>query len=101
MLAELREYARGHPAPDDAPNVELVIRYLSALNNVFERSLLRNHVRAFDAHGSTLQRMEAGFQFFVQWANEQYPEGKPEGDPKKFFAWQVCTCTLTYVHLFT
>ena len=40
----------------------------------------------FDAHGSTIQRMEGGFKFFIEWADEQYPEG----DPKKFLAWQVC-----------
>ena len=74
MLAELREYARRHPVPENAPTVELVINYLSALNNVFESSLLGNRVRVFDAHGSTIQRMEGGFKFFIEWADEQCPE---------------------------
>ncbi len=91
MLAELREYARSIPTPENAPNVELVIAYLSALNNFFERSLLGNKVRVFDSHGSTIQRMEGGFKFFVDWADEQRFF---EDDTKKFLAWQVCTCTL-------
>ena len=42
----------------------------------------------FDSHGSTIKRMEEGFKFFVDWADEQ----RSEDDPKKFLAWQV------YVH---
>lgn len=85
MLAELREHARQQPPPEDASSVELVIDYLSSLNNLFERSLLGRHVRIFDPHGSTIQRIDSGYHFFVQWACKQYPNG----DPTKFLSWQV------------
>ena len=85
MLAELREHARQQPPPDDACSVELVIDYLSSLNNLFEWSILGRRVRIFDPHGSTIQRMECGYQFFVQWACKQCPSG----DPGKFLSWQV------------
>ena len=84
MLAELREHARQQPPPEDASSVELVIDYLSSLN-IFERSLLGRHVRIFDPHGSTIQRIDSGYNFFVQWACKQYPSG----DPAKFLSWQV------------
>lgn len=35
VLAELKEYARSDPKPQDAQEVELVISYLEALNNIF------------------------------------------------------------------
>ena len=85
MLAELREHARQQPPADDDSSVELVIDYLSSLNNLFERSILGRHVRIFDPHGSTSQRMDCGYQFFMQWACKQYPNG----DAEKFLAWEV------------
>ena len=103
VLAELREYARGQPLPDDSASVELVIAYLSSLNNLFERSILGRSVRVFDPHGSTMQRMESGYQFFVQWACKQYPNG----DQVKFLSWQAsihiytCMCTRTLSPSFT
>ena len=48
VLAELCEYARSQPPPADASSIELTIDYLSALNKLFERSLLGNKVRVFD-----------------------------------------------------
>ena len=85
VLAELCEYARSQPPPADASSIELTIDYLSALNKLFERSLLGNKVLVFDPHGSAMQRMECGYQFFVQWACKQYPDG----DPVRFLSWQV------------
>ena len=70
VLAELKEYARSDPKPQDAQAVELVISYLDALNRIFERSLLGKKVQVFDANGTTLQRMEEGFKFFSKWAKE-------------------------------
>ena len=96
VLAELKEYACGSPVPHDAPKVELTIRYLTALNNLFERSLLGKHVRVFEAQGSTIQRMKSGYQFFVDWAKEQ----EPNGDPSNFRAWQVYGCQV-YVGIHT
>lgn len=40
VLAELKEYARSDPKPQDAQAVELVVSYLEALNKIFERSIL-------------------------------------------------------------
>ena len=88
VLAGLKEYVCGIPVPRDAPKVELTIRYLTALNNLFERSLLGKHVRVFEVQGSTIQRMQSGYQFFVDWAKKQ----EPNGDPSKFLAWQVYEC---------
>ena len=65
--------------------MEFVIDYLSSLNNLFERSLLGQKVRVFDPHGTTIQRMDTAYQFFVQWACKEYPNGEPE----EFLSWQV------------
>ena len=75
MLAELQEYASSHPRPHDAQSVEIVVKYLRALNNFFERGLLGNKVRVFNAEGRTLQRMEEGFAFFREWIKEQISKG--------------------------
>ena len=86
VLAELKEYARSDPKPQDAQAVELVMSYLEALNKIFERSILGKKVRVFDANGTTLQRMEEGFMFFSKWAKENQDEDE---DRKSFLAWQV------------
>jgi hypothetical protein len=87
-LAELKEYARCEQIPADAASVELTISYLSALNNLFERSIIGKKVRVFDVNGRTIQRMGEGFNFFADWAKENH-----EGDDKKsFLAWQVTQC---------
>ena len=83
VLSELKEYARSDPKPDDAPSVELTIAYLEAL---FQKSILGQRVRVFDPNGSTIQRMEASFKFFAQWAKEKPLD---EVDSKQFFSWQV------------
>ncbi len=86
VLAELREYARTCPVPNDAPTVELVICYLTALNNLFEKSILGKHVRIYTAQGTAIQRMESAYQFFVDWAKEHESNDNP---PSNFIAWQV------------
>jgi hypothetical protein len=70
-LAELKEY--GVNVPVDAASVELTIPYLSALNNLFERSILGKRVRVFDVNGTTIQRMREGFDFFDKWAKDSHP----------------------------
>ena len=89
VLAELREYARSDPKPEDAPTVELVIAYLEALNKLFERSLLGRKVRVFNAKGTTIQRMEEGFEFFANWAKEKIDTD--DEDKNSFLSWQVST----------
>lgn len=86
VIAELKEYAESKPAPQDAASVKQTILYLSALNNLFERSLLGQKVRVFNAEGSTIQRMEKAFQFFASWAEKQQTNKE---DKKSFLAWQT------------
>ncbi len=85
MLAELKEYARAIEKPSDSDAVELAISYLEALNKIFEKSIIGKHVRVFSPKGFTIQRMEDGFQFFVDWANQN----RKNKDKKSFLAWQV------------
>ena len=72
-MSELKEHAHCHPGDDAA--VKMVIKYLQALNNMFERGILGNKVRVFDVNGSTIQRMENGFNFFSQWMDELVSQG--------------------------
>lgn len=54
VIAELKEYSEGDPAPQDAASVKKTILYLSALNNLLEHSLLGQKVRVFNAEGLTI-----------------------------------------------
>lgn len=97
VLAELKDYARSDPKPQDAQAVELVISYLDALNKIF---ILGKKVCVFDANGTTLQRMEQGFEFFSSRAKENKDEDE---DRKSFLAWQVSIyygCVMcTHIHV--
>ena len=64
-MAELKEYACCEDIPTDAASVELTISYLSALNNLFERSIIGKKVRVFTVNGTTMQRMSEGFNFLL------------------------------------
>ena len=75
VLAELQEYASSKPRPHDADSVEMVVKYLQALNKFFEKGLLGTKVRVFNPEGWTLQRMEDGFNFFKEWRVEKISEG--------------------------
>ena len=75
VIAELKEYARADPKPHDYKKVEKVMEYLGALNQFFERGLLGEKVRVFDACGKTIQRMECGFNFFCEWIEELISQG--------------------------
>ena len=66
VLVRLREYVHNNPKASDAPAVTHTIAYLEALNNIFERSMLGVKVRVFKANGSTLQRIDEGYQFFMR-----------------------------------
>lgn len=74
------------PIPEDAESVKLVIAYLQALNNIFEKSILGKRVRVFSAEGTTMKRIDEGFQFFDTWAKEI--EDNDE-DKRSFLSWQV------------
>ena len=88
-MAELKEYACCEDIPADAASVELTISYLSALNNLFERSIIGKKVRVFNVNGTTMQRMSEGFNFFADWAKEN-------DDNKSFLVWQVSQCDQSY-----
>ena len=75
-MAELREYVHNNPKASDVPAVIHTIAYLEALNKIFER------VRVFEANGSTLQRINKGYQFFVKWAKEN--ESQKDDEEKHF-----------------
>ena len=63
-LFELEEYLKSGDILDDATaKIEMVIKYLKALNSLFELRLLGKQVRVFKSDGPTLQQMEAGFNY--------------------------------------
>lgn len=45
-----------------------------------------------------MQRLEKGFSYFLEWADELVINGKFESgvDSKKFIAWQVRGCDCVY-----
>ena len=55
-------------------------------------TLLGSKTRFFCAEGTGIQRLNEGFQFFWDWAEELVVSGAfHDGvDSKKFIAWQVC-----------
>ena len=61
---------------DDSASVRTVVKYLKALNSLFELSLLGKYVRIFKTNGNTLQRMEDGFKFFKTWCEDAIENGK-------------------------
>ena len=54
----------------------MVVKYLKALNSLFELSLLGKQVRVFKSDGHTIQRMDAGFNFFKTWCEDAIENGK-------------------------
>ena len=72
MIAELAEYI--DKKPEDEPSATLVVKYLQALNSLFENGFL-SHERIESADCLLLQRMETGYQFFVQWLDYALEKG--------------------------
>lgn len=72
-------------------------KYLNALNSLFERTLLGSKTRFFHAEGTGIQRLDEGFQYFRDWAEELVSSGEfGDGvESKKFIAWQV---RVSHVH---
>ena len=58
VLAELAEYI--DTKPEDASSASLVLKYLKALNSLFENGFL-NHEKIESSDSPFLQRMEAGY----------------------------------------
>jgi hypothetical protein len=97
-MSELLEYAKMHPPPEDSHEVLATESYLRALNNIFERTLLGKKTRIFQPDGSSMQRLEKGFSYFREWADELVEKGEFDSgvESKKFIAWQVCSCDCLY-----
>jgi len=72
VLAELAEYI--DTKPEDGPSASLVVKYLQALNNLFENGFL-SHEKIESADCLLLQRMETGYKFFVQWLDSALDKG--------------------------
>lgn len=60
-------------------------KYLNALNSLFERTLLGSKTRFFHAEGTGIQRLDEGFQYFRDWAEELVSSGDGV-ECKKFIA---------------
>lgn len=91
MLSELLEYARADPPPQDSLEVLATEGYLRSLNNIFERTLLGRKTRIFQPDGTGMQRLDKGFFFFEEWAQELVKSGAFDNgvDSTHFIAWQV------------
>ena len=78
------------------------MEYLKALNNIFERTLLGRKTRVFKPDGLSIQRLNQGFSFFEEWAEELVVNGSFECgvDSKEFISWQVCRSYVQYIHLY-
>jgi len=85
------EHTTTLPVGPERAEVLAVAGYLSALNSIFERTLLGKKVRVFTAEGTSMQRLEEGFQFFTEWAEELVSSGAFDSgvESELFLAWQV------------
>lgn len=88
MISELTEHARSSSSSEDF----MCAKYLSSLNDIFERTLLGKKTRIFNIDGYGMQRMEDGFAFFEAWCKHlkqggEFSNGAVES--KVFLSWQV------------
>lgn len=97
-MSELLEFATYSLSPDRA-EVLAVAKYLSALNNIFERTIIGTKTRIFDAEGTGIQRLNEGYKYFTEWAEELTEAGEFNSgvDSKQFISWQVHTIVLLYI----
>ena len=91
MLSELLEYARADPPPQDSLEVLATEGYLRSLNNIFERTLLGRKTRICQSDGTSIQRLDKGYSYFEEWAQELIENGAFDNsvDSTHFIAWQV------------
>ena len=59
-----------HPAPEDHLQVLATEEYLVTLNKIFEKTLLGTKTRIFQPDGTGIQRLNQGFSYFKEWAEE-------------------------------
>ena len=74
----LREYAAGTDIPsDERAEVLATVEYLTALNSIFELTLLGNktHTCIFKPDGFAI-RLDKGFVFFKEWADDLITMGE-------------------------
>ncbi len=95
MISELLEHVTTSQDPERSEVLE-VVKYLSALNSIFEKTLLGSKTRIFDPEGTGIQRLEEGFDYFREWAKElvDFREFEDGVESKKFIAWQVESCSV-------
>ena len=86
------EYAKTDPPPKDSLEVLATEGYLRALNNIFEKTLLGKKTRIFQPDGTGMLRLDKGFSYFREWAQELVDSGAFVSgvDSRQFIAWQVC-----------
>ena len=91
VMSELLKYANTNPPPSDSLAVLATERYLRALNDIFERTLLGKKTRIFRVDGAGMQRLNKGFVYFKECAEELIKNDKFQTgmDSKQFIAWQV------------
>ena len=97
------EYASSIPTSADRSGVLACAKYLSSLNDIFERTLLGKKTRFFQVDGTGMQRLEDGFSYFKEWAYELKKSGEFNSgvESKVFISWQVCSKQRHYIFIFT
>ena len=81
------------------------MEYLTALNTIFELTLLGNKTRIFKPDGFAIQRLDKGFAYFKKWADGLLTKGEFSSgvDSPHFIAWQVCEhnrCSCMYMFMY-
>ena len=90
-VSEPLEFATTHPNDPDRAEILATTKYLSALNDIFERTLLGTKVRIFNQEGTAIQRLGEGFAYFEEWAEELIDSGMFDNgvSTESFLSWQV------------
>lgn len=88
VIAELGEYLDSMPR--DAPSTSLVLRYLLALQKLFEAGFL-THEKITSLQSPILAGMASGYKFFSDWLDPLLDQGLIPINPyqKCFLAWQT------------
>ena len=75
VLSELFKYCKQNPAPSDAVNVELCLKYLEACNKLFENGFL-SHKQVLSLQSPVLKSIDDDFSYFTTWHNNLTTKGK-------------------------
>ena len=96
VLSELLEYAKIDPPPQDSLEVLATEGYLRALNNIYAPW---KETCIFQPGGTGMQRLDKGFSYFQEWAQELVDSGAFESgvDRKLFITWQVCVNHVVHI----